>query len=36
MTTTINITTSTVNINIYYNTDQTINPNTYGLRFYRN
>ena len=29
MTTTNNITTSTVNMNIYNNTDQTINPNMY-------
>ena len=29
MTTTNNITTSTVNMNIYNNTDQTINPNKY-------
>ena len=29
MTTTNNITTSTLNMNIYNNTDQTINPNIY-------
>ena len=29
MTTTNNITTTTINLNIYNNTDQTINPNMY-------
>ena len=40
MSTINNITTSTVNMNIYNNTDQTINPNTgmhkkYGLTLHR-